>query len=157
MYSRLCSNFFCYNNGICRHGHGKFGSYTGQEPTLDDLPFEKEFHDNGMYCTCPVGYVSFIDIVFLHAQLTFSYLSFLVTPHKFHSYTGLQCEIKYVVCGRDDHTCFNGSACVKEHASNTGEVYYRCECDANESIMSAPYAHNYCEHISTVFCEKYKK
>jgi len=83
MYSRLCSNFFCYNNGICRHGHGKFGSYTGQEPTLDDLPFEKEFHDNGMYCTCPVGY------------------------------TGLQCEIKYVVCGRDDHTCFNGSACVK--------------------------------------------
>lgn len=113
MYSRLCSNFFCYNNGICRHGHGKFGSYTGQEPTLDDLPFEKEFHDNGMYCTCPVGYVSFIDIVFLHAQLTFSYLSFLVTPHKFHSYTGLQCEIKYVVCGRDDHTCFNGSACVK--------------------------------------------
>lgn len=122
-YDWTC-NFFCYNNGICRHGHGKFGSYTGQEPTLDDLPFEKEFHDNGMYCTCPVGY------------------------------TGLQCEIKYVVCGRDDHTCFNGSACVKEHASNTGEVYYRCECDANESIMSAPYAHNYCEHISTVFCEK---
>jgi len=89
----------------------------------DELPFEEEFHENGMYCTCPVGY------------------------------TGLQCEIKYVTCGRDDHTCFNGSACVKERASNTGEIFYRCECDVEGSIMDAPYAGTYCEHIATVFCE----
>ncbi|MGK3740902.1 MAG: hypothetical protein ACI90V_007752 [Bacillariaceae sp.] len=123
-YDWTC-NLFCYNDGVCRHGHGKFGSYTGDaESTIDELAFEKEFHDNGMYCTCPVGY------------------------------TGLQCEIKYVVCGRDDHTCFNGSACVKERSSNTGQVFYRCECDSNESIMDAPYAVKYCEHIATVFCEK---
>jgi len=120
-YDWAC-NLFCYNNGICRHGHGKFGAYAGIDPT-EQLPFEQELHDNGMYCTCPQGY------------------------------TGLQCEIKYVTCGRDDHTCFNGSACVKEHASNDGKIFYRCECDREESVMTAAYAGKYCEHISTVFCE----
>lgn len=120
-YDWTC-NLYCYNNGVCRHGHGKFGSFSGIESS-DELPFEKEIHDNGMYCTCPEGY------------------------------TGLQCEIKYVTCGRDDHTCFNGSACVKEHASNNGNIFYRCECDLEESVMTAKYAGKYCEHISTVFCE----
>lgn len=120
-YDWTC-NLYCYNNGVCRHGHGKFGAYAGIEPT-NDLPFEQELHDNGMYCSCPEGY------------------------------TGLQCEIKYMVCGRDDHTCFNGSACVKEHASDNGNIFYRCDCDLKESVMTAAYAGKYCEHISTVFCE----
>jgi len=120
-YDWAC-NLFCYNNGVCRHGHGKFGAYAGIDPT-EQLPFEQELHDDGMYCTCPEGY------------------------------TGLQCEIKYVTCGRDDHTCFNGSACVKEHASDTGKTFYRCECDLQESIMTAAYAGKYCEHISTIFCD----
>lgn len=119
-YDWTC-NLFCYNKGVCRHGHGKFGAYAGIDLT-EELPFEKELHDNGMYCTCPEGY------------------------------TGLQCEIKYVTCGRDDHTCFNGSSCVKEHSSNNGNVFYRCECDLKESVMTAAYAGKYCEHISTVFC-----
>ena len=91
---------------------------------MDDVPFEQEFHENGMYCTCPVGY------------------------------TGLQCEIKFVTCGRDDHTCFNGASCIKEHASNNGAIYYRCGCDATQSIMDASYAENYCTKIATLFCEK---
>ena len=122
-YDWTC-NLFCYNKGVCRHGHGKFGAYGGfGNSQIDDTPFEKELHDNGMYCTCPVGY------------------------------TGLQCEIKYVTCGRDDHTCFNGSACVKERSSDNGQVFYRCECDAEGSVMDAPYAGKYCEHIATSFCE----
>jgi len=120
-YDWTC-NLFCYNKGVCRHGHGKFGSYAGIG-SVQDLPFEQELHDNGMYCTCPEGY------------------------------TGLQCEIKYVTCGRDDHTCFNGSSCVKEHSSDNGNIFYRCECDVNKSVMDAPYAGKYCEHIATTFCE----
>jgi len=116
-------NLFCYNGGTCRHGHGKFGAYAGVDSVTDKLPFEQELHDDGMYCTCPEGF------------------------------TGLQCEIKYVTCGRDDHTCFNGSACVKERSSDTGKVFYRCECDVEDSVMDAPYAGKYCEHIATIFCE----
>lgn len=121
-YDWTC-NLFCYNKGVCRHGHGKFGAYAGIDSMTEELPFEKELHENGMYCSCPEGY------------------------------TGLQCEIKYVTCGRDDHTCFNGSACVKERASNDGKVFYRCECDVNGSVMDAPYAGKYCEHIATTFCD----
>ena len=121
-YEWTC-NLFCYNKGTCRYGHGKFGAYNGIDSQTDELPFEQELHDNGMYCTCPVGF------------------------------TGLQCEIKYVTCGRDNHTCFNGSACVKERSSNDGNVFYRCECDVTESVMDAPYAGKYCEHIATSFCD----
>ena len=121
-YDWAC-NLFCYNKGVCRHGHGKFGSYAGINSMTEELPFEKELHDDGMYCTCPEGY------------------------------TGLQCEIKYVTCGRDDHTCFNGSRCIKERSSNNGNIFYRCECDVEESVMDAPYAGKYCEHIATIFCE----
>ncbi|VEU43783.1 unnamed protein product [Pseudo-nitzschia multistriata] len=121
-YDWTC-NLYCYNKGVCRHGHGKFGAYAGIDSEIDDLPFEQELHENGMYCTCPKGY------------------------------TGLQCEIKFVTCGRDSHTCFNGSACVKERSTDTGEAFYRCACDAEGSIMDAPYAGKYCEHIATVFCD----
>jgi len=116
-------NMFCYNKGVCRHGHGKFGSHAGIDSTNEQLPFEQELHENGMYCTCPEGY------------------------------TGLQCEIKYVTCGRDDHTCFNGSSCVKERSSDNGNTFYRCECDIEGSVMDAPYAGKYCEHIATIFCD----
>lgn len=120
-YDWTC-NLFCYNKGVCRHGHGKFGAFNGMDANTDELPFEKELHDDGMYCTCPEGF------------------------------TGLQCEIKYVTCGRDDHTCFNGSACVLERSSQNGNVFYRCECDVKGSVMDAPYAGKYCEHIATTFC-----
>ena len=121
-YDWTC-NLFCYNSGVCRHGHGKFGSYAGIDSQTIELPFEKELHDNGMYCTCPAGF------------------------------TGLQCEIKYVTCGRDNHTCFNGSSCVKERSSDNGNIFYRCECDIKASVMDASYAGKYCEHIATVFCD----
>jgi len=119
-------NLFCYNKGSCRHGHGKFGAYAGIDSQTEELPFETELHDNGMYCTCPVGY------------------------------TGLQCEIKYVTCGPESHTCFNGSSCIKERSSDNGKIFYRCECDVKESVMEAPYAGKYCEHIATTFCDAEK-
>jgi len=120
-------NLFCYNNGVCKHGKGKFGSYAG----IDDdevMPWEKDTHQAGMYCACPVGW------------------------------TGLQCEIKLVVCGElgteyDQHTCFNGSECRKEK-SGKGQIYYRCQCDAAQSHMDSAYAGKYCEHIATTFCDR---
>jgi hypothetical protein len=86
-YDFTC-NLHCYNEGECQHGKGKFGSYAGLQED-EEMPWEKSANgpaDIGMFCSCPVGY------------------------------TGLQCEIKLVVCGRgeeDQHTCFNGSECRK--------------------------------------------
>jgi hypothetical protein len=120
-------NLYCYNGGSCRHGHGKFGSYSDvgdgiPDDDASDASAEEVHQQNGMFCICPVGY------------------------------TGLQCEIKFVVCSPDDHTCFNGSNCKKERAGLTGETYYRCQCDPDGSVLDAPYAGKFCEHISTVFC-----
>lgn len=110
-YSVSAFDFRC--NLFCAHGgtcvHGH-GKFGSYSGIDDDeeMPWEKVKHENGMYCLCPVGY------------------------------TGLQCEIKMVVCGSDDHTCFNGSACKKDH-SGTGESYWRCECDPKESDLTAAY------------------
>jgi hypothetical protein len=126
-YDWTC-NLFCYNEGECKHGKGKFGSFAGLMEDEDPLPFQDQKHVTGMYCSCPAGY------------------------------TGLQCEIKFVVCGEDGvdtHTCFNGSDCVKER-TDTGSVFYRCECDAANSILDASYAGKFCEHASTIFCNKGK-
>jgi hypothetical protein len=111
-------NLFCYNGGECRHGHGKFGSYSGIDDD-EEMPWEKVKHDNGMYCICPPGY------------------------------TGLHCEIKMVVCGSDDHTCFNGSRCKKDF-SGMGESFWRCECDPKESVMTASYG----ELLAFISCLK---
>ena len=121
-------DLYCYNGGECKHGKGKFGNFAGvSEEEGEALPFAEQKHANGMYCSCPVGY------------------------------TGLQCEIKFVVCGEngeDQHTCFNGSECKREK-TDSGKMFYRCECDPEKSILSASYAGKFCEHISTVFCDKH--
>eukprot|EP00339_Tiarina_fusa_P006580 CAMPEP_0117058654 /NCGR_PEP_ID=MMETSP0472-20121206/40747_1 /TAXON_ID=693140 ORGANISM="Tiarina fusus, Strain LIS" /NCGR_SAMPLE_ID=MMETSP0472 /ASSEMBLY_ACC=CAM_ASM_000603 /LENGTH=260 /DNA_ID=CAMNT_0004776065 /DNA_START=101 /DNA_END=883 /DNA_ORIENTATION=+ len=121
-YDFTC-NLHCFNGGECRHGKGKFGNYAGVHED-EMMPWETTITESSMYCSCPVGY------------------------------TGLQCEIKHVVCGEDgvdSHTCFNGSECKKERSGN-GKLYFRCECDPENSIMTASYAGKYCEHIATVFC-----
>lgn len=122
-YDFTC-NLFCYNGGECRHGKGKFGNYKGVHED-EVMPWEKDIEEASMFCSCPVGY------------------------------TGLQCEIKHIVCGEDEgtdsYTCFNGSSCVKERSGN-GDLYWRCECDPDNSIMTAKYAGKYCEHIATTFC-----
>ena len=118
-------NLYCYNKGECRHGKSKFGSYAGVEETAE-LPWESEGHAGvGMYCACPVGF------------------------------TGLQCEIAMKVCGDDENTCFNGSACAKE-TDMDGKLWWRCECDAENSVLSASYAGKYCEHLATTFCNNKK-
>lgn len=68
-------------------------------------------------------------------------------------YTGLQCEIAMKVCGNDEHTCFNGAACAKE-TDLDGKLWWRCECNVEDSVMDAKYAGKYCEHVATTFCNK---
>lgn len=86
-YDWTC-NLHCYNDGECKHGKGKFGSYAGVEEE-EEMPWEKAApHPVGMYCSCPIGY------------------------------TGLQCEIHMKTCGNDEHTCFNGAPCGKERAGD---------------------------------------
>lgn len=123
-YDWTC-NLYCYNDGICQHGKGKFGSYAGVEEE-EEMPWEQEYNQAGLYCSCPLGY------------------------------TGLQCEIKLVVCGEngeDQHTCFNGAECQKDRAGN-GDIFYRCECDSTQSKLDGAYAGRYCEHIATSFCDE---
>ena len=66
-------------------------------------------------------------------------------------WTGLQCEIKYVVCDENQHTCLNGAPC-EETADGDGNLYYHCECDAANSDLSSSYARHFCEHAATVSC-----
>ena len=117
-------NLYCYNGGECQHGKGKFGSYAGVDDTVA-LPWEQAAPSQGQ-----AG-------------------MFCTCPKGF---TGLQCEISLVACG-EEHTCFNGSQCKKER-SGDGSTYYRCECDAENSVLTAKYAGKYCEHIATTFCSK---
>ena len=123
-------NLYCYNGGQCRHGKGKFGSYqsvNNLEP--DENPWEEQTHITGMYCQCPAGF------------------------------TGVQCEISLIMCdiggSHDNHTCFNGQECMKEN-DGYGNVFYHCSCDAATTIMKQDYVKNYCQHISTVFCNHKK-
>ncbi|KAL3919327.1 MAG: hypothetical protein SGARI_007236 [Bacillariaceae sp.] len=44
-----------------------------------------------------------------------------------------------------------GTRACNDH-SGLGESYWRCECDKDESVMTAAYAGKFCEHESTVFC-----
>ena len=127
-YDFTC-NLFCFNGGQCKFGKGQFGSYSGNgvqtSATVSPVPFAQTDQASGMYCSCPVGY------------------------------TGLQCEIKFIMCGEDgggSHTCFNGQECLKDRTA-AGKTYYHCECDiANSQMTLHPYAAKYCEHISTTFC-----
>lgn len=123
-YNWKC-NLYCYQGGECHHGKTKFGSYTDVEEDTTGLPWENANTHGaaGMYCSCPAGY------------------------------TGLQCEIAMKVCGENEHTCFNGSACAKE-TDMDGKTWWRCECDVENSVLTDRYAQKYCDHISTTFCNK---
>lgn len=122
-------NLYCYNGGECRHGKGKFGAYadpTGQSATEEVLPWERE-SDAGFGMYCGCPV----------------------------GFTGLQCEIAMNVCDENESTCYNGNACARETASD-GTIWWRCECDASKSVLTASYATKFCEHVATVFCNKDK-
>jgi len=69
-------------------------------------------------------------------------------------YSGTLCEIKFVLCEEGENgKCFNGEPCTRDIDSD-GDPFYHCECDINGSDFSEPYAYRFCEHASTVFCNK---
>lgn len=125
-------NLYCYNGGECRHGKGKFGTYADVDgqgttgTTEEALPWESS------------------------ANAGFG--MYCACPVGF---TGLQCEIAMNVCDENENTCYNGNACARETAAD-GTIWWRCECDASKSVLTASYAIKYCEHVATVFCNKAK-
>ena len=122
-------NLYCYNGGECRHGKGKFGTYADVdgEKTDETLPWERPSNP-GFGMYCGCPV----------------------------GYTGLQCEIAMNVCDENENTCYNGKACARETAAD-GTIWWRCECDASKSVLTANYAIKYCEHVATVFCDSNKK
>ena len=104
----------------CRNsGECKFGSadYSFESDTFDDDQLPFAEHIDGKYCKCISGW------------------------------TGVQCEIKFVICGENKHTCFNGAPCQADASG-----LFHCECDAAKSDLSSVYAGQFCEHVATVFC-----
>jgi hypothetical protein len=121
-------NLYCYNGGECRHGKSKFGTfgtYGGVEATAAPLPWESQTQTG--------------DGMYCGCPAGF---------------TGLQCEISMKVCGDNQNTCFNGAACAKE-SDKDGKTWWRCECDVENSVLTATYAGKYCKHIATTFCTKH--
>jgi hypothetical protein len=57
-------------------------------------------------------------------------------------YTGVLCEIKYTMCEGDVKTCFNGEDCIR-NIDDRGKSFYHCQCDAVESDLSTPEAHQF--------------
>jgi hypothetical protein len=92
-------NLFCYNNGECFHGKGRFGS---SENVGDETPWEAKTHLNGMYCKCPRGYTG------LQCEISV--------------------KVCGLSGNNDDRYCNNGSECHKDKDGD-GMIYYHCECD----------------------------
>eukprot|EP00934_Nitzschia_sp_Nitz4_P005877 Nitzschia sp. Nitz4//scaffold328_size19456//17272//18206//NITZ4_008724-RA/size19456-augustus-gene-0.28-mRNA-1//-1//CDS//3329547983//5867//frame0 len=116
-------NLSCLNGGKCTFGAGDgFGSYTDDD-AVSALPWSDEYSKKtGMYCTCPSGY------------------------------TGLQCEIAMVMCDTDTMVCFNGNSCAKMRSQQSNTYWWRCQCDIENSIMTASYAESYCRTVGMVKC-----
>lgn len=123
-YDFTC-NLFCYNGGQCRHGKGKFGTYAETPEESEELPWEATGPPKGVGMYCGCP----------------------------AGFTGLQCEIAMKVCPEGVQTCFNGQACAKE-TDMDGKLWWRCECDVENTNFAAAYVPKYCKKISTVFCNK---
>lgn len=64
-------------------------------------------------------------------------------------WTGLYCEINLVECQQD--TCFNGKKCLLSEDDH-GMPFRHCECDAQQTDFSLPYAAHFCGQTATTFC-----
>ena len=77
------------------------------------LPWTGETDVNGMYCcVCSTGF------------------------------TGVQCEVVFESCGKNQHPCFNGSTC-KEAADGESN------CDCSSATSASPVAGHFCQHEAT--------
>jgi hypothetical protein len=94
-------NLYCYNEGECRHGKGRFGSYGNVD---EETPWESKSHMEGMYCACPIGSVG------LQCEISL--------------------EVCGMGTVNDNHICYNGNECLKE-TSGFGKTYYHCECNTD--------------------------
>jgi hypothetical protein len=79
------------------------------------LPWTGETDVNGMYCVCSTGF------------------------------TGVQCEVVFERCGKNQHPCFNGSTC-KEAADGESN------CDCSSATSASPVAGHFCQHEATSLC-----
>ena len=57
-------------------------------------------------------------------------------------FIGLNCEIRFEKCGKDEHFCLHGSTCVSDSDGYT--------CDCEEALGT--YAGEYCQSVATEFC-----
>lgn len=92
-------NLYCFNDGECRHGKGKFGSYGNVDA---ENPWESKDHVDGMYCACPSGTTGLQCEISLKGCRT--------------EENGFQ------------HSCDNGMDC-KLDKNGDGHSFYHCECD----------------------------
>lgn len=115
----------CQNGGVC-HTRRLESTITTQQQQYEENRLQHAaarllLQQPKQYCQCPVGY------------------------------TGVLCEVKYVLCSNEEDTCFSGKPCQRE-VDGFGSEFFRCECDVSNSDLSIPRSAKFCEHESTVFC-----
>ena len=117
----------CRNKGVCTNRRELNGDVdtTTAAATTTTTTEHHRFLQQRPHCQCPVGF------------------------------TGVLCEVKYVLCGSAEDTCFNESPCQRA-VDDFGTEFFHCECDAVQSDLSLPNAQKFCEHVSTVFCNTEK-
>jgi hypothetical protein len=79
----------------------------------------------GHYCFCPTGF------------------------------TGVFCDIQFVMCENEDSVCFNGSPCQRD-VDDSGAEFYHCECETDPAVsnLASRYAGRFCQqHGITTYCE----
>ena len=67
-------------------------------------------------------------------------------------FTGTLCEIEYALCSSKDDMCFNGQPCQRA-VDDYGKEFFHCGCNMSQSDLSIRAASQFCERVSTVFCD----
>lgn len=66
-------------------------------------------------------------------------------------YTGTLCEIVYQTCDSSSDVCASGATCQRA-VDNFGIEFFHCGCDLAKSDLSLPKSLEFCQRVSTVFC-----
>jgi hypothetical protein len=73
-------------------------------------------------------------------------------------YTGIYCEIKFVLCESAADSCFNGERC-KRDVDDRGKEYHHCECDTDPAVsnLASSFAGRFCQRSSIIYCDDNKR
>ena len=126
----------CRNNGICKSATRYNRNLASSLRDTDDLFYPRFVTESPSEQDHPTR------------------LLFQQGPHCWcpAGFAGTLCEIEYTLCSSKDDTCFSGQPCQRA-VDDFGTEFFHCGCDMSKSDISIPVASQFCERVSTVFCD----